>query len=243
MAPKYLDEVRSAPENKVSNLAANNELMQLWYTLDPKLTVAQYHFELPIRKSLTQSLGPKLPDIVDEAKLAMQEFIGDVSSWKEFGSEDLCFNLVTRTANRLLFGPDLARNEEFQTLSILYTGVMFGGANMIRNYPNILKPLVMWWKTSIYKSQADACRLLLPIIKQRMAESDRAVAEGRQAEWHKSKPEDAIQWVLDETPPEERVPRRLVMRMLHINIAAVHTSSSTMLEILHYQSRVCFINV
>lgn len=56
----------------------------------------------------------------------------------------LAFSVVTRTANRLLFGPTLARNDEFLTLSITYTITMFGGANMIRNWPSILKPAVMW---------------------------------------------------------------------------------------------------
>lgn len=55
----------------------NAQLMQLGHTLHRRLMWDQYHFELPIRKSLTQSLGPKLPDIVEEAKLSLVEYIGD----------------------------------------------------------------------------------------------------------------------------------------------------------------------
>ena len=51
--------------------------MQIDHTLRPFIGVDQFHFDLPIKKSLTQALGPKLVDIVEEAKLAIDEFIGD----------------------------------------------------------------------------------------------------------------------------------------------------------------------
>ncbi|RMI96868.1 hypothetical protein CDV36_016281 [Fusarium kuroshium] len=204
--------------------------MQLGHTLHKRLMWDQYHFELPIRKSLTQSLGPKLDDIVEEAKMSLVEYIGDCHEWKNLPMSRLSFDLVTRTANRLLFGTDLARDPDFQELSIDYTTIMFGGANMIRNWPDILKPIVMWWKTDIYKAQAQARKHLVPIIQQRIAAEDRSIAEGKQDEWDKIKPDDAIQWVLDVTPGPERRADRLVYRMLHINIAAVHTSSTTFLS-------------
>ena len=50
--------------------------MQLGHTLHPLLMKEQYHFDTPIRKSLTQSLGPKLPDIVEEAKLSLDQYVG-----------------------------------------------------------------------------------------------------------------------------------------------------------------------
>ncbi|RSL57416.1 hypothetical protein BHE90_017151 [Fusarium euwallaceae] len=221
VAPKYFEELRRAPDS---------HLMQLGHTLHKRLMWDQYHFELPIRKSLTQSLGPKLDDIVEEAKMSLVEYIGDCHEWKNLPMSRLSFDLVTRTANRLLFGTDLARDPDFQELSIDYTTIMFGGANMIRNWPDILKPIVMWWKTDIYKAQAQARKHLVPIIQQRIAAEDRSIAEGKLEEWDKIKPDDAIQWVLDVTPGPERRADRLVYRMLHINIAAVHTSSTTFLS-------------
>ncbi|KAH6967583.1 cytochrome P450 [Ilyonectria sp. MPI-CAGE-AT-0026] len=221
VAPKYFEEIRRAPDS---------HLMQLGHTLHKRLMWDQYHFEIPVRKSLTQSLGPKLPDIVEEAKLSLIDYIGDCQDWKPLPMSRLSFDVITRTANRLLFGPDLARDSEFQDLSIDYTNIMFGGANAIRNYPEILKPIMMWWKTDIYKAQALARKHLVPILNYRIAEEDRYIAMGEQDKWQKIKPDDTIQWVLDVTPPSERRADRLVYRMLHINIAAVHTSSTTFLS-------------
>ncbi|KAJ0418875.1 cytochrome P450 [Aspergillus carlsbadensis] len=233
VAPKFLEEIRRAPESHVSNLAANNEIMQVGHTLHPRLMWDQYHFDAPIRKSLTQSLGPKLPDIVEEAKLSLEDTVGSPAGWSSHAMHPLAFTTVTRTANRLLFGPDLARNPEFTTLSIEYTTTMFGGAQTIRHLPELLKPLAMWWKTGIYKQQAIARKHLIPSLTQRIADEDLYRREGRTDEWARVKAEDVIQWVLDVTPATERVPDRLVYRMLHINVAAVHTSSVNFLDAMH----------
>lgn len=50
--------------------------MQLGHTLHPALMWDQYHFDTPIRKSLTRSLGPKLLDIVEEAQMSLDDQIG-----------------------------------------------------------------------------------------------------------------------------------------------------------------------
>jgi len=51
--------------------------------------------------------------------------------------------------------------------------------------------------------------------------------------WAKEKPADAIQWVLDMTPPEKRDPNMLVYRMMHVNVSAVHTSSVTYIDTMY----------
>lgn len=36
-----------------------------------------YHLDIPLRKSLTQSMGAKLPDIVDEARMNLDAMVGN----------------------------------------------------------------------------------------------------------------------------------------------------------------------
>lgn len=143
----------------------------------------------------------------------------------------LCFNIVTRTANRLLFNIPLTRNEEFHQLSVDYTLVMFGGADKVRKWPQFLKPLVMWWSTRLYETQTIARRLLLPILEERIKEEKSARAKG--IEKTRKKEDDMIQWIMDYANDQELDPDRMVYRMLHINIAAVHTSSTTMADVLY----------
>lgn len=107
---------------------------------------------------------------------------------------------------------------------------MFTGAESIRHYPEFLKPLVLWLKTDVYAAEREAKRYLIPVLKERIEKEDRYIAEGRRAEWQRIKDQDVIQWVLDVTPPNERSPSKLLHRMLHINLVAVHTSSISFLD-------------
>ncbi|KAF5228138.1 hypothetical protein FANTH_14585 [Fusarium anthophilum] len=230
VAPKYLDEIVRAPDTHVSALTASNDLMQIRHTLHPLAAVDQFHFDLPIRKSLTQALGPRLLDIVEEGKLAIDEYIGHSKDWKPLNGMETSFNVVARTANRLLFGIPLTRNKEFHQLSIDYTFVMFGGADIVRKYPNFMKQLVLWWSTKLYPAQALAQKLLMPLLEERVREEKDARANGIAKQ--REKPNDMIQWILDYAVDEELQPSRLVYRMLHINVAAVHTSSQSFGDVL-----------
>ncbi|KIX06643.1 uncharacterized protein Z518_04619 [Rhinocladiella mackenziei CBS 650.93] len=236
VAPNFIEEVRRAPETHVQNTPANNDLTQLRHTLHPKMETNQFHHEIPLRKSLTESLGPKLGDIVEEAKLSLEAQIGKTKNWEPRQMYPLGFRVVTRTANRLLFGLELTRNPEFEQLSIDYAGIFFGGAEKIRGWPEYLKPLVMWWSTGIRRARKEANRHLGPVITQRIRDEDRYIAEGRAEEWKKIKPEDVIQWILDVAPPADRRVDHMVYRMLHINIGAIHTSSISFLEAFYFLS-------
>jgi len=146
----------------------------------------------------------------------------------------LGFQIITRTANRLLFGVDLTRNAEFDQLSIDYTGVFFGGAEIVRSWPEWLKPIVMWLKTDVSRANKIAYKHLAPVINQRIRQRQEAEANGTLEKWAKAKPDDAIQWVLDVCPPEHLRVDHLVFRMLHLNIGAIHTSSISFLETFYF---------
>lgn len=146
---------------------------------------------------------------------------------------DNTFRIVTRTANRLLFGSDLCANAEFLDLAVQFSGVMFGGADMIRAYPEIVKPLIMWWKTPYYKTLGRFRSFLVPVIKERLAKMEEHERKNTIYEWENVKPNDSIQWVLDITPVNKRDPEMILFRMLHILIAAVHTSNVTYLDCVY----------
>ncbi|KAL6233231.1 cytochrome P450 [Aspergillus navahoensis] len=230
--PKHIEEIRSAKEIDLHNLPANNELMQLRHTMHPLLEVDQYHFQV-VQKQLTQSLGPGLPAIVDECMGAFRAQIGLPNDWKSVHMCSASFRIVTRTANRLLLGKELCANEEFLTLAVEYSDIFFGGANLIRHYPEWMKPWVMYFKTDIRRQQGIAKKHLAPLIKQRLAAREEAKRQGREAEFEKTKPSDTLQWVLDITPPEKMDINMLVIRLLHILVAAVHTSSVTFLNSMY----------
>jgi hypothetical protein len=55
-APQFIEEIRSAPDEYLNPIAANNVIMQLRHTLHPKFETDQYQLDVA-RKPLMQSLG------------------------------------------------------------------------------------------------------------------------------------------------------------------------------------------
>ncbi|RTE71752.1 hypothetical protein BHE90_013839 [Fusarium euwallaceae] len=236
IAPKFWKELSSAPDDVVSSAIANTETMQFKWTLQEDLLFKNFHVDKPLTK-LTRSLGARLPDIIEEAQMAISAYLGPFDDWKAIPVSDSSFKVIARTANRLFFGPELARNEEFLKLSIEYTTILFGGANLIKNYPGILKTLVLRWRTDIVAANRLAKKHLAPVFKARMAEKKRYADQGQPEIWDKMKPDDSVQWVLDASPPEElNNLTSLTNRMLHINVAAVHTSTDNFLNTMQVLS-------
>jgi cytochrome P450 len=138
-----------------------------------------------------------------------------------------------RTANRALFGEELARSKIWQEVSILYSIVMFYGADVIRNYPELLKGSVLRKRTDIERVRQRARDCLVPILKRRLSEQAAHKEKGLEQVWESQKPTDMIQWVLDADPSAEHDFEDIVLRMLHITVAAVHTTTFTFVEVLH----------
>ena len=116
-------------------------------------------------------------------------------------------------------------------MSIKYTIDVFGGADKLRKFPEFLKLPATYLVTNVNKQQNIARKHLLPYIKARLTEEKNYVQAGKKEEWKRTKPHDSLQWVIDAAPSEkERRPERLVYRILHINVAAVHTTSVTFLN-------------
>jgi cytochrome P450 len=114
-------------------------------------------------------------------------------------------------------------------MSIRYTIDVFGGADKLRAWPDFLKRPVTYFVTSVNERQKVARKHLLPYIRSRLAE-----VESLDKVSPKEKPVDSLQWVIDAAPNAlERDPERLMYRLLHLNVAAVHTTSVTFLNCVY----------
>lgn len=108
-------------------------------------------------------------------------------------------------------------------MSIKYTVDVFGGADKLRAWPKFLRSTVTQFVTNVKERQMVARRHLIPYIEARLQQEKERLDE--------KPPVDSLQWVMDAAPdPSERDPERLMFRLLHLNVAAVHTTSSTFLN-------------
>lgn len=107
---------------------------------------------------------------------------------------------------------------------------VFQGADKLRNWPDVLKPVVTRLVTRVAERQDIARRHLLPYIKERLAIFEKAEKLSPPEET----PVDSLQWCIETAPTDlERDPDRLMYRLLHLNVAAVHTTSVTFLNALY----------
>lgn len=145
------------------------------------------------------------------------------ADWKAVVMSRAAHRIATRSANRLLVGSPLCRNEEYLQMSIKYTIDVFGGADKLRSWPAFLRPIVTRLVTEVGERQQVARKHLLPYIQERLWQQ-----ASKKEKSPRDKPMDSLQWIIDVAPPEElKNPENLMYRMLHVNVAAVHTTGLT----------------
>ena len=191
--PKYIDEIREAPEDYLSGRVAANDVVQTKSTISPIVEANKFHLAT-IKTTLTPNLGLKIGDVLDEIELAFADEVAPTSEWKAVPVSFKSHRIVTRAANRLLVGAPLCRNEEYLQMSIKYTIDVFGGADKLRKYPDFLKSAATYFVTNVNQQQAIARKHLLPYIKERLATESKYIEAGKADEWKREKPHDSLQW-------------------------------------------------
>ncbi|KAJ6025258.1 hypothetical protein N7444_012937 [Penicillium canescens] len=220
--PKLVDEIRTAPPTHLSAKESANDVLQTRYTVSPIVETEKFHFHI-VKTHLTPNLENKIDDIRDEIKLSFGDEIGNPIDWTAVVMSRAAHRIATRTANRVLVGAPLCRNEEYLDMSIKYTIDVFGGADKLRAWPKFLRSTVTQFVTNVKERQRVARKHLIPYIKARLQEESDGLI--------KKPPLDSLQWVMDAAPnSSERDPERLMFRLLHLNVAAVHTTSVTYLN-------------
>lgn len=117
--------------------------------------------------------------------------------WTSMHMWPICQRIVTRTANRQLFGEALAANNEFLQLSIDFSFTVFGGAHIIRDWPTFLRPFILRFKTDIGRQRMIAEKHLTPLLEDRIRNMQEARKTGRMAQFQATKPSDAGKTLFD----------------------------------------------
>ncbi|KAH9929231.1 cytochrome P450 [Fomitopsis serialis] len=222
-SPEHIDELRKAADDQLSFQEATNESLQVDYTLGPSVHLNPYHIPI-VRSNLTRALGGLFPALRDEIDHSFKTAIPDAEDWTKVNVYGSVMDIVCRTSNRLFVGLPLCRNEDYCALNKKFTIDVFTGARIINLFPNFLKPIAGRLFTNVPKSIRRGEKHLAPIIEERFKHEQGDEWEG--------KPNDMLQWLIDAAEGEERSIRALVLRMLTVNIAAIHTSSISFTQAL-----------
>ncbi|ESK83522.1 cytochrome p450 [Moniliophthora roreri MCA 2997] len=225
--PKLIDDIRRAPEKELSNLEAIEDLLKASYTISPALHNNPYHIEV-IRTLLTRNIVPRFDDLRDEIVAAFNDNI----PVKDHAVEAV-HNIVVRTSNRMLVGLPLCRDPDYCDLNINFTVSVAISSALISLFPEALHPIVGRIFTKREHFFGRAMKHLGPIIEERLK-----MQQEYGKEWP-DKPNDYISWLIDlmEYAAEDwqkGLVEDLVLRVLAVNFAAIHTTSMSFTHALYH---------
>ncbi|KAI0070826.1 cytochrome P450 [Panus rudis PR-1116 ss-1] len=226
--PKMVDELRKAPDDYLSFDEATAEALQTDYTLGPSIHHNPYHIAI-VRSNLTRNLAALFDDVRDEIEDSFTDAIPTTGDdWVAVPALDTIMQVVARTSNRIFVGLPKCRDPDYRALNIQFTGDVVKGSVIINIFPKFLRPLAGRLFTNVPTMIDRGVKHLEPIIKERYR-----MAEEFGPDWE-GKPNDMLQWLMDEAEGEEREIRALVLRILTVNFAAIHTSSMSFTHALYH---------
>ncbi|KAF5365276.1 hypothetical protein D9758_005351 [Tetrapyrgos nigripes] len=228
--PDMINDFRKAPDDYLSFEEAITDTIQTDYTLGKETRINNYHLGV-VRTSLTRNISHRFADVRDEIVNAFSEEIPVKDDWAAVPALSTVMRIICRTTNRLFVGLPLCREPDYVRLNIEFAIDVFKAARAINLFPDLLKPIAGNLLTPISKAVGQALRHLGPMIQERLDQDDQ---HGKN--WD-GRPNDLLSWLLDQNPQGElRTARDLTMRILNINMAAIHTTSMAFTHTLYYLS-------
>ncbi|KAF5349711.1 hypothetical protein D9756_008946 [Leucocoprinus leucothites] len=223
---QHVDDIRRAPDEVLSLAEAIAETIQTKSTLGP-LDVHPHH-EITVRSGVTRNIAGKFDEIRDEIVEAFDEYLPASEDWVTVPAYETVMHIVCRTLNRFFIGVPLCRNPGYRALQEQFTFDVVLSAQIINCFPGFLKPLVGNYLTKVPKRTKQAMEYLGPIIDERI---ERIEQYGRD---DPDLPNDVITWLLDTaTHDYHRSKRDIVMRVMLLNFAAIHTTTMTLTQCLY----------
>ncbi|KAJ7736199.1 cytochrome P450 [Mycena maculata] len=186
----------------------------------PAVSQNPYHHGV-IRSSLTRNLGKCFPDIHDERDRAFNETLSLYGTdWRLVPILPTILTVITRTSTRLFVGPQICRDPDYLELALQYTIDIVIRSQIINLLASVLRPILGPLISSRNQNIRKGMKHLAPTIQYRIAQENEFGPS-----WP-GKPNDLISWLLDSAEGRERTAPALVVRILLMNMAAIHSSSS-----------------
>ncbi|KAH9930095.1 cytochrome P450 [Fomitopsis serialis] len=211
-----VEEIARASADVLSFSAAAADSVQIPYTLGPNIAL-----NARLRDEITCAFA-------DEIRSADA---GD--DWISVRPKDMSLQIVCRVANRIFVGLPVCRDPDYLAVNKGFTMDVVLGSSLIKLFPRFMKPFVAKFCTNIPGSINRVVRHLEPIITERLLRAADVNRDHRDEE--KDHPNDLLQWLIESAPdgPERTVPA-LALRVLVVNFAALHTTSTMLTHTLYY---------
>ncbi|TBU62546.1 cytochrome P450 [Dichomitus squalens] len=225
--PKMVDELRRRPDNELSFDEGVEDVVQMKYSIGHETFEDPYHINM-VKEKLTRTLPVILPDAVDELKLTVPECIpAKTDEWTAVTVMPAMQQIVARVSSRVFVGLPICRNQDYLSMAIRFAIDVIKDRKIITITPYGLKTIVSKLFSKTKRVFKQATPVMEPVINERRANM-KAFGE----DWS-DKPNDLLQWIIDEAVLRNQSNASIVERIFLINFAAIHTSSTTMTHVLY----------
>ncbi|KAJ7727345.1 cytochrome P450 [Mycena olivaceomarginata] len=215
LGPEFVDLLRKSDDSVINAPKRNVELFQPAIMFGD-IVSNPYHVGALIRSDLTKSLRSLVPEILEEAQLAIPDVLNIPGTEESIAVPlfDTMVRLLARVSNRAMIGAPGCRDEQFLQRQVSVAAQAIPMAQVLNWFPQFSKRAV-WKLFSVLAGSKDECvRLLTPYVQSRI---DYAQQDN---------PSTITDLLLRYAPEEDLTDaRRLAIRVVHLNMASIHTSS------------------
>lgn len=218
LSTKFLDELKRLPDDVLSFEAALQQSMHMKYTQLPAESTTVPH---TIKTSLTPSLVRLNPIVAEEIKEAIRMELPPCDDWTPVNINAKLLRIVAMASGRILVGPELCRSEDYLDAAIKYTIELMD----VRMAVDAIAPWLRPFKAPFLPE----LKKLNKRLKQVYAFMQPIVRARYELEDGDEKPEDMLQWLIDDEKKLGGEPdaMRQTRWQLAITFAAIHTTTLT----------------
>ncbi|KAI0699941.1 cytochrome P450 [Cerioporus squamosus] len=215
---------KKRPDDELSFREGVEETLQTRFTLGRDTIDDPYHVDL-VRDKLMRSLAAVLPDVIDELSLTVPGYIcpqeGHKSEWDKVNILNVTQKIIARASNRVFVGLPACRNQEFLNLAIQFAVDVIKDMFLLGLVPAAMRPFLAGCFSAARANIRQSLVHLKPLIDERKSQVE------TYGDDYPGKPNDLLQWVLEEALPRRSTDYQIAERIMIMNFAAIHTSSNS----------------
>ncbi|KAI1464315.1 cytochrome P450 [Daldinia caldariorum] len=229
LPPRYVYELQNMHDDRLHPIEALSEDMQGKYTGMTILLGSHLSFNV-IRNKLTPRLGSLLPTLAEELNYSLGvEMPPCKGKWVAVNFNVVMTRIISRLTSRTWVGFPLCRNEDWHSDNIYTTSQIFLTALILKCLPGVLHPIVgpvLPTRRKLRQGLKRVHSYLIPLIEERRRQA-REGSEGY------LKPEDVLQWMIDEAEGDERSAQNIATRYVFSVIGSLYTVSAGLIDCLY----------
>ncbi|RPD64699.1 cytochrome P450 [Lentinus tigrinus ALCF2SS1-7] len=224
--PKMVDELRKRPDEELSFIEGVEETLHTRFMLGREPLDDPFHVDI-IKEKLMRSLTAVLPDVIDELRAAVPDYIhAKDDEWITVNAIQSTLKIVSRASNRVFVGLPVCRNQEYLDLAIRFTIDVIKDKVFISFIPESLKVSLGQYFSAVKSTVRQTIPHLKPLLDERRAKLEEFGDD------YPEKPNDMLQWILEGSIPRNYSDVQIIERIMLVNFAAIHTSSNSIAHAL-----------